>query len=121
MQIQALKNMGLNISRARLSEDSKNKFFITKADSAEKVTKSAELEDIRQCIMHNMVDFHPETKDLIATSVGAGLAAPTPVLGAAPQVRPRPCSLPPHALIAAATAMLRTDASPMVDVPLKVQ
>jgi hypothetical protein len=81
VQIQALKNMGYNISRAKLSEDSKNKFFITKAESAEKVTRSAELEDIRQCIMHTMVDFHPEAASLIVTG-GSEMAASSTILGA---------------------------------------
>lgn len=31
LQIQALKNLGYNITRAKLAEDSKNKFFITQA------------------------------------------------------------------------------------------
>ena len=43
MQIQGLKNMGYNISRAKLSEGSKNKFFITNAKTSEKVSKSAEV------------------------------------------------------------------------------
>ena len=67
LQIQALKNMGYNISRAKLSEDSANKFFITDARTAEKVTQSAELESIRQCIIHNMMDYHPESKELYST------------------------------------------------------
>lgn len=65
--IQALKNLGYNITRAKLSEDSKNKFFITNSETAEKVTKSAELEAIRQCILQTMMEFHPEAEDLVGT------------------------------------------------------
>ena len=43
VQIQGLKNMGYNISRAKLSEGSKNKFYITNAKTSEKVSKSAEV------------------------------------------------------------------------------
>jgi hypothetical protein len=43
VQIQGLKNMGYNISRAKLSEGAKNKFFITNASTSEKVSKSAEV------------------------------------------------------------------------------
>lgn len=43
LQIQGLKNMGYNISRAKLSEGAKNKFYITNATTSEKVSKSAEV------------------------------------------------------------------------------
>ena len=43
MQIQGLKNMGYNISRAKLNEGAKNKFYITNAKTSEKVYKSAEV------------------------------------------------------------------------------
>lgn len=69
--IQGLKNMGYNISRAKLSEGSKNKFFITNAKTSEKVSKSAELEAIRMCILTTMVEYHPEAEPLVATGATA--------------------------------------------------
>jgi len=69
--IGALKNLGLNIQRAKLqnpgdSTQSKNKFYVTEASSAEKVTSSARLEEIRQTILNNMLTYHPEAADSLS-------------------------------------------------------
>eukprot|EP01025_Chloroclados_australasicus_P047766 TRINITY_DN5388_c0_g2_i1.p1 TRINITY_DN5388_c0_g2~~TRINITY_DN5388_c0_g2_i1.p1 ORF type:complete len:289 (-),score=33.43 TRINITY_DN5388_c0_g2_i1:146-1012(-) len=64
--IQALKNLGYNITRAKMSDTKKNKFFITNAKTGEKVTMSAELEGIRQCIIKTMVDYHPEVSGMVS-------------------------------------------------------
>jgi hypothetical protein len=87
VQIQALKNMGYNITRAKLSEDSKNKFYITNATTSEKVTRSTELEAIRQCILHTMMEFHPEAEPLIATGATSENPSKLPPLGAQFHVR----------------------------------
>lgn len=64
MQIQALRNLGLNIRRARLRDPAdrsalSTKFYITDARTSEKVLKSEKLEEIRLTILHNMLEYHP--------------------------------------------------------------
>ena len=68
LQIQGLKNLGLNIRRAKLSPDTKNKFYVTDAVTAEKITKSVQLEEIRQVILHNMMSYHPGAFSFAASS-----------------------------------------------------
>jgi hypothetical protein len=74
--------MGYNITRAKLSGDSKNKFYITNSKTSEKVTRSAELEDIRQCIMHQIVETHPEAHDLVSLGADEAPSVAGSVLGA---------------------------------------
>lgn len=90
LQIQSIKNMGYNITRAKLTSESKNKFYITDAKTSEKVTKSAELEDIRHCIIENMVTFHPEAEELVSLSAAEQPSVAAAVLGAASKARPLP-------------------------------
>jgi hypothetical protein len=59
-QITALKNLNLNIRKAALAPGSKaSTFYITDADTSEKVLKSARLEEIRMTIINNMLYYHP--------------------------------------------------------------
>lgn len=59
-QITALKNLGLNISRAKLESGKKaNVFYITDATTSEKITRSAQIEEIRMTIISNMLYYHP--------------------------------------------------------------
>lgn len=64
--VAALKNLGLNIQRAKLESqeatviNARNKFFVTDASKGEKVTSSEKLEEIRLTILNNMLDYHPE-------------------------------------------------------------
>lgn len=59
-QITALKNLNLNIRKAALAPGSKaSTFYITDADTSEKILKSARLEEIRMTIINNMLHFHP--------------------------------------------------------------
>jgi len=63
--VAALKNLDLNIVRAKFDLDvsDKHKFFITCADNGEKVTSSQRLEEIRMTIINNLMYYHPESMD----------------------------------------------------------
>lgn len=70
----ALKNLGLNIRRAKLrnKEDTvnKNKFYVTEAKTSEKIMTSERLEEIRLTILNTMVAYHPEAGDNLALGIG---------------------------------------------------
>ncbi|CAL5229552.1 g12901 [Coccomyxa viridis] len=73
--IAALKAMKLNIRRAKVKTKGStkvNKFYITDATTAEKIMKSARLEEIRLSILNNLIKYHPES----GQSLGWGAAAP---------------------------------------------
>jgi hypothetical protein len=61
MQITALKNLGLNIRKAKVLTGGRqvNTFYITDAETSEKILKSARLEEIRLTIINNMLYYHP--------------------------------------------------------------
>lgn len=77
--VAALKNLGLNIRRAKLDQTTsgrnKNTFYITDATTSEKVLKSARLEEIRMTIINMMLFYHPESAENLA--VGQTMSAPT--------------------------------------------
>ena len=60
-----MKNLNLNIVRAKfdLDKSNKHKFYITDADSGEKVLSSARLEEIHQTILNMMMEYHPDSKE----------------------------------------------------------
>lgn len=65
--ITALKNLGLNIRKAALKPGSKaSTLFVTDATTSEKILKSSRLEEIRMCIINNMLYFHPESSESLA-------------------------------------------------------
>lgn len=68
--ITALKNLNLNIRKAALSTAGTgakaSTFYITDADTSEKILKSARLEEIRMTIINNMLYFHPESGEILA-------------------------------------------------------
>lgn len=67
--MRALRNLGLNIKKAKLSSDAKdkvNKFFITDAATSEKVVKSAKIEEIRLTILNCLLEYHPESAEELA-------------------------------------------------------
>lgn len=71
LQVNSLKNLGLNIRRAKLKSGDagtggEHKFFITDARTSEKVVKSAKIEEIRLTILNNMLEFHPESGEQLA-------------------------------------------------------
>eukprot|EP00879_Flechtneria_rotunda_P010773 GHRR01011257.1.p1 GENE.GHRR01011257.1~~GHRR01011257.1.p1 ORF type:complete len:278 (+),score=74.67 GHRR01011257.1:309-1142(+) len=69
--VRALKNLNLNIRKAavvpQLAGNKASTFYITDADTSEKVFKSARLEEIRMTIINNMLYYHPEaSQSLVA-------------------------------------------------------
>ncbi|GLI60339.1 hypothetical protein VaNZ11_002459 [Volvox africanus] len=63
--ITALKNLGLNIRRAKV-DTAGTTFFITDADTSEKIVKSARLEDIRMTILNSLVAKFPEVGEALS-------------------------------------------------------
>lgn len=59
LQVAALKNLKLNIRRAKIKAAADgthvHKFFITDANTSEKILKSARLEEIRLTILNNLL------------------------------------------------------------------
>lgn len=105
-QTQALKNLGLDITRATLEEGDeklgkvgRNKFYITDAkarprrrpspsaplsrppQTSDKIVLSERLEEIRSTIIQNMLTYHPESREVLAAGRRAGAVA-EPTLGA---------------------------------------
>ena len=76
MQIAALKNLGLNIRRAKIRPGSQksNKFYITDAKTSDKIVLSSRLEEIRLTILNNLTYYHPES----AEELGWGIKAKKP-------------------------------------------
>eukprot|EP00232_Nephroselmis_pyriformis_P016237 CAMPEP_0182890294 /NCGR_PEP_ID=MMETSP0034_2-20130328/22573_1 /TAXON_ID=156128 /ORGANISM="Nephroselmis pyriformis, Strain CCMP717" /LENGTH=316 /DNA_ID=CAMNT_0025023831 /DNA_START=5 /DNA_END=955 /DNA_ORIENTATION=+ len=71
--VSELKKLGLNVMRAKIATQgglqgavSNNTFYVTDASSAEKVTKSEQLEEIRMTIINNMMYYHPEAVGKLA-------------------------------------------------------
>ena len=62
-QVAALKNLKLNIRRAKIKAAADgthvHKFFITDANTSEKILKSARLEEIRLTILNNLLQVPP--------------------------------------------------------------
>lgn len=62
--VTALKNLNLNIRRAKLSQkgsNTVNTFFITEADTSEKIVKSVRLEEIRMTVLNSLIATYPES------------------------------------------------------------
>ena len=72
VQVAALRNLKLNISRAKLRQKKgspniqRNRFYITDQRTSDKVTKSARLEEIRLTILNNLLQYHPDSAEEIA-------------------------------------------------------
>lgn len=71
LQTAALKNLGLNIRRAKIkkTQDEKmviNKFYITDAVTSEKILRSSRLEEIQATIFSNLLYYHPEAQQDMA-------------------------------------------------------
>ena len=80
MQINSLKNLGLNIRRAKLkggegTTGAKHKFYITDERTSEKILKSAKIEEIRLTILNNMLEYHPESGEQLAWGTASARAA----------------------------------------------
>jgi len=74
--VAALKNLGLNVRRAKVGINEKtgnfrHKFYITDAATSEKIQKSRRLEEIRLTILNNLLLFHPESGQELAWGIRA--------------------------------------------------
>ncbi|XP_050228992.1 ACT domain-containing protein ACR11 [Mercurialis annua] len=75
----ALKNLGLNVTKANVYLDSSgkhNKFSITRADTGRKVEDPELLEAIRLTIINNLLEYHPESSSQLAMGVAFGVEPP---------------------------------------------
>lgn len=64
--IEALRNLGLNVNRAYLSEaKNSNSFYVTDRRSSEKILLSERLDEIKTCVLLNMIQYHPEAKSKV--------------------------------------------------------
>ncbi|XVE50992.1 hypothetical protein DITRI_Ditri02bG0001600 [Diplodiscus trichospermus] len=75
----ALKNLGLNVTKANVYLDSSgkhNKFAITKADTGRKVEDPELLEAIRLTIINNLLEYHPESSSQLAMGAAFGVEPP---------------------------------------------
>lgn len=94
----ALKNLGLDIRKAKVDvgaaaaaqaaaagagaggngngaaarRSKPSTFYITEASSSEKVLKSSRLEEIRMTIIQNMLQYHPESGEVLGAFGGSG-------------------------------------------------
>lgn len=66
--ITALKNLALNIRSAKLgAKKNFNTFYVTDADTSEKILRSARLEEIRMTIINSLLALYPETAGQLST------------------------------------------------------
>ncbi|KAK1289178.1 hypothetical protein QJS10_CPB18g00183 [Acorus calamus] len=75
----ALKNLGLNVVKAKVFLDSSgkhNKFAITKASTGRKVEDPELLEAIRLTIINNLLQYHPESSTQLAMGEAFGIDPP---------------------------------------------
>ncbi|KAG2488637.1 hypothetical protein HYH03_012805 [Edaphochlamys debaryana] len=79
--VSTLKNLGLNIRRAKVKGGSgSNTFFITDADTSEKIVKSARLEDIRMTVLNSLSANQQEVAEARAAAANLSDSEPK-VLG----------------------------------------
>ncbi|XP_074269524.1 ACT domain-containing protein ACR11 [Silene latifolia] len=75
----ALRNLGLNVVKAKVFLDSSGKhntFAITKADTGRKVEDPETLEEIRLTIISNLLQYHPESSGQLAMGAAFGVSSP---------------------------------------------
>lgn len=75
----ALKNLGLNVVKAKVTTDelqAKNKFYITRADTGNKVENPELLEAIRLTIINNLLKYHPESSEQLILGETFGVTPP---------------------------------------------
>ncbi|XP_039032932.1 ACT domain-containing protein ACR11-like [Hibiscus syriacus] len=75
----ALKSLGLNVTKANVYLDSSgkhNKFSITKASTGRKVEEPELLEAIRLTIINNLLQYHPESSSQLAMGATFGVEPP---------------------------------------------
>lgn len=80
--VAALKNLGLNVRRAKVgvNEETGNfrhKFYITDSATSEKILRSRRLEEIRLTILNNLLLYHPESAEELNWGMSARKADAT--------------------------------------------
>jgi hypothetical protein len=66
--VQALSDLGLNISRAQVEISEGHRFYITDASTGAKILDSTRLEEIRMTVLQTMMLYHPEARDALSES-----------------------------------------------------
>lgn len=77
--MEALRDLGLNVVKARVNLDSSGKhntFSITRADTGRKVDDPELLEAIRLTIINNLLKYHPESSIQLAMGEAFGIIPP---------------------------------------------
>ncbi|CAI8605174.1 unnamed protein product [Vicia faba] len=77
--MKALKDLGLDVSKGTVSTEGpvkQTKFFITQSDTGRKVENPDMLERIRLTIINNLLQYHPESSELLAMGEVFGLKDP---------------------------------------------
>ncbi|CAK8574151.1 unnamed protein product [Lathyrus sativus] len=77
--MKALKDLGLDVSKGTVSTEGpvkQTKFFITQSDTGRKVENPDMLERIRLTIINNLLQYHPESSELLAMGEVFGLKNP---------------------------------------------
>lgn len=82
--VNALRNLNLNIVRAKFEVDgNRNKFYLTDSKTGEKIFDCDRIEDIRMTIINNLMLYHPESLDELSSFFRAKRAMePLSALGA---------------------------------------
>ena len=70
--VNSLKNLGLNIVRAKYDQENseKHRFFIADSRTGQKIWDEDRLEEIRMTILNNMMYYHPEAAGELAAGFG---------------------------------------------------
>ena len=80
VQIAALKRLGLSIRKGKIRPGSEKNavhtFLITDSHTADKILKSARLEEIRFTILQNLLRYHPEAGQKLGGMPGKRAAKP---------------------------------------------
>jgi len=79
VEMEALRNLGLNVVKANVFLDSSGKhntFSITRADTGRKVDDPEALEQIRLTIINNLLKYHPESSAQLAMGEAFGIVPP---------------------------------------------
>ena len=87
--VASLKNLDVNIVRAKVSPGGdRNVFYVTEKGSADKVTSAQKLEDIRMTIINNLMAYHPESLEVLGL-FGRARATRSPTF----KLGPRPAAV----------------------------
>ncbi|CAK9199474.1 unnamed protein product [Sphagnum jensenii] len=78
--MKAIKDLGLNVVRGVVTTEGPNlrkkKFLVTRMDNNKKVENPELLELIRLTIIHNLLEYHPESSEQLALGEAFGIKPP---------------------------------------------